>query len=134
MKIEEAIKRLQELIEYKEEWMEFWKEKGKTDYRLHDTELDLEMLHMAVWALTNGMCWIPCSKRMPEMHEFTYCTDDETVKSSSVVVFCDRNSVHTGYYESIEGTAVRARWYTEDGEPCDGVTAWMPLPEVYEED
>lgn len=77
------------------------------------------------------MRWIPCSECLPEMHEFTYCTDDEVVKSSSVVLFCDRNSVHTGYCES---TAVRDRWYTEDGESCDGVTAWMPLPEVYKED
>ena len=53
MKTEEAIERLQELIEYKEEWREFWKEKGITDYRLCDTELDLEMLRMAVRALQN---------------------------------------------------------------------------------
>lgn len=55
MKTEEAIERLQRQIEYKEEWMEFWKRKGATDYRLRDTELDLEMLRMAVQALKSSL-------------------------------------------------------------------------------
>lgn len=137
MKIETAIENLQVMIDCNEKYEAFLAGEDDSDEDLRDTELTLETLRMAKRALEEKSRWIPCSERMPEMYEFTYCTDDDAVESSGVVLFCDHNSAHTGYYESAEtteGTVVRARWYTEDGEPCDGVTAWAPLPEVYEED
>ncbi len=128
MKIETAIERLEEMIDC-------WAFLVGIDHEdPHGAELELEALCMSKRALEGWLRWIPCSERLPEMHEFTYCTDNDIVKSSGVVLFCDRDSVHTGYYESTEGIVVRNRWYTEDGEPCDDVTAWAPLPEVYEED
>lgn len=141
MKIETAIERLNLMIARCESRYEIFGD-APPDYGdktaqelIYNTELDIETLRMAVRALEEKPRWIPCAERMPEMHEFTYCTDNDIVKSSGVVLFCDHESVHTGYYESAEDTVgVRARWYTEDGEPCDGVTAWMPLPEAYKED
>lgn len=126
MKIEEAIERLQELIEYKEEWREFWKEKGITDYRLCDTELDLEMLRMAVWALKDGMRWIPCSVRMPEMHEAEFIGD--VFKESDMLLFSCATGVHCGFVETFEGKSI---WRTEEDVICDDVDAWMPLQEAY---
>ena len=122
MKAEEAIERLQAQIEYKEEWMEFWKEKGVTDYRLRDTELDLEMLRVAVRALERKPRWIPCAERLPEMHE-----------ESDFVLFCDITGIHIGYCEVINNDLV---WKTADGQIYNDVAAWMLPPKmyVYEED
>lgn len=130
MKAEEAIERLQGQIEYKEEWMEFWKEKGATDYRLRDTELDLEMLHMAVWALKGGMRWISCAERLPGMHEEV--DYNGRYEESDLVLICDasepRPQVYVGYCWKMGD---KVWWKTREWKALDKVVAWMPLPEIY---
>lgn len=115
MKTEEAIERLQAQIEYKEEWMEFWKEKGATDYRLRDTELDLEMLRMAVWALKDGMRWIPCSERLPREEDKVLCCTQTKAGAKNIVL---------GYYAD-------GKWRCGMN---SNVVAWRPLPQTYKED
>lgn len=133
MKTEEAIERLQGQIEYKEEWMEFWKEKGATDYRLRDTELDLEMLRMAVWALKGGMRWISCAERLPGMHEEVDYNGRQ--EESDLVLICDasepRPQVYVGYCWKMGD---KVWWKTREWKALDKVVAWMPLPEVYREE
>ena len=60
---EQAIEQLQKLIEF---W-EFMMHVANDD--LQGTRLELEALCMAVRALESKPRWIPCSERLPEMHE-----------------------------------------------------------------
>lgn len=60
---EQAIEQLQKLIEF---W-EFMMHVANDD--LQGTRLELEALRMAVRALESKPRWIPCSERLPEMHE-----------------------------------------------------------------
>lgn len=130
MKTEEAIERLEELIEYKEEWREFWKEKGITDYRLCDTELDLEMLRMAVWALKDSMRWIPCAERLPKMHEEV--DYNGKYEESDLILICDASEPHPQVYVGYcWKMGDKVWWKTREWKALDKVTAWMPLPEVY---
>lgn len=130
MKTEEAIERLRELIEYKEEWREFWKEKGITDYRLCDTELDLEMLRMAARALESKPHWIPCVQQLPEMHEeVDYIGRCE---ESDLVLVCDAGELHPQVHVGrCSRIGDKVWWMTREWKVLDKVTAWMPLPEAY---
>lgn len=71
--------------------------------------------------------WIPCSERLPEMHEEEFC--DETYRTSDMVLFCTADRVHVGccyrYYND------ELFWEIEDGQSCANVTAWMPMPLPY---
>lgn len=133
MKTEEAIERLQELIEYKEEWRGFWKEKGVADYRLRDTELDLEMLRMAVWALKGGMRWISCAERLPGMYEEVDYND--RYEESDLILVCDASEPRAQVYVGrCWKMGDKVWWKTREWKALDKVTAWMPLPEVYREE
>lgn len=71
--------------------------------------------------------WIPCSERLPEMHEEEFC--DETFRTSDTVLFCTADRVHVGFCAYYGDKLV---WEIQDGLACeDGVTAWMPMLEPY---
>lgn len=130
MKIETAIERLQELIDCNEKYEAFLTEEDDNDEELRDTELTLETLRMAKRALEGKPRWIPCSERMPEMHE----KNDYTgwYEESNLVLICEKSGlhpqVHVGLCWKLEG---RVGWRTREWKVLDKVTAWMPLPEAY---
>ena len=130
MKIETAIERLQELIDCNEKYEAFLTEEDDNDEELRDTELTLETLRMAVRALESKPRWIPCSERLPEMHE----KNDYTgwYEESNLVLICEKSGlhpqVHIGLCWKLEG---RVGWRTSEWKVLDKVTAWMPLPETY---
>lgn len=133
MKIETAIERLQELIDCNEKYEAFLTEEDDNDEELRDTELTLETLRMAARALESKPHWIPCSERMPEMHEEVDWTGRQ--EESDFVLVCDASElhpqVHVGRCVKIED---RTWWRTREWKVLDKVTAWMPLPEVYSEE
>ena len=130
MKIETAIERLQDLIDCNEKYEAFLTEEDDNDEELRDTELTLETLRMAVRALESKPRWIPCSERLPEMHE----KNDYTgwYEESNLVLICEKSGlhpqVHIGLCWKLEG---RVGWRTREWKVLDKVTAWMPLPETY---
>lgn len=130
MKIETAIERLQELIDCNEKYEAFLTEEDDNDEELRDTELTLETLRMAVRALESKPRWIPCSERLPEMHE----KNDYTgwYEESNLVLICEKSElhpqVHVGLCWKLEG---RVGWRTREWKVLDKVTVWMPLPEAY---
>ena len=130
MKIETAIERLQELIDCNEKYEAFLTEEDDNDEELRDTELTLETLRMAVRALESKPRCIPCSERLPEMHE----KNDYTgwYEESNLVLICEKSGlhpqVHIGLCWKLEG---RVGWRTREWKVLDKVTAWMPLPETY---
>lgn len=130
MKIETAIERLRELIDCNEKYEAFLTEEDDNDEELRDTELTLETLRMAVQALEEKPRWIPCSERLPEMHE----KNDYTgwYEESNLVLICEKSGlhpqVHIGLCWKLEG---RVGWRTREWKVLDKVTAWMPLPETY---
>ena len=130
MKIETAIERLQELIDCNEKYEAFLTEEDDNDEELRDTELTLETLRMAVRALESKPRWIPCSERLPEMHE----KNDYTgwYEESNLVLICEKSGlhpqVHIGLCWKLEG---RVGWRTREWKVLDKVTAWMALPETY---
>ena len=133
MKIETAIERLQELIDCNEKYEAFLTEEDDNDEELRDTELTLETLRMAARALESKPHWIPCSERMPEMHEEVDWTGRQ--EESDFVLVCDASElhpqVHVGRCVKIED---RTWWRTREWKVLDKVTAWMPLPEVYSDE
>lgn len=76
--------------------------------------------------------WIPCSERLPEMHEENDYTG--RYEESNLVLICDASElhpqVHVGLCWKLEG---RVGWRTREWKVLDKVTAWMPLPETYKE-
>ncbi len=129
MKIETAIEQLREMINCNENYEAFLAGEDDSDAELRDTELTLETLRMAVRALEDKPRWIPFEEQPPQVHEYHHC--GEIVRASETVLFCNRTGTHVGYCEIINDRWV---WKTEDGLTCNDVAAWMPLPEVYEED
>lgn len=69
-----------------------------------------------------GAKWIPVKERLPE--------EDE-----SVIIYTRYGTVKEGAYTERYGYAMRKGFFTEDyfEELCD-VIAWMPLPELYQEE
>lgn len=135
MKIETAIERLNFMIQqhicYEEVVLEDDNEDAQEE--LHETEVELEALRMAVQALEEKPRWIPCSERLPEMHEeLDYIGRHE---ESDFVLVCDASKlhpqVHVGSCVKIEGGSW---WRTREWKVLDKVTAWMPLPEAYKEE
>ena len=122
MTIEQAIQQMQDIIAC---WEEFLRNPENND--LQGTGLELEAMRMAVQALEEKPRWIPCSERLPEMHEEEFC--DETYRTSDMVLFCTADRVHVGccfrYYND------ELFWEIEDGQSCANVTAWMPMPLPY---
>ena len=126
MTIETAIERLRELIDCNEKYEAFLTEEDDNDEELRDTELTLETLRMAVQALEEKPRWIPCSERLPEMHEEEFC--DETYRTSDTVLFSTADRVHVGCCVRYNDELF---WEIEDGQTCANVTAWMPMPLPY---
>lgn len=136
MTIKRAIERLNFMIQqhicYEEVVLEDDNEDAQEE--LHETEVELEVLRMAVRALEEKPRWIPCSERMPEMHEEVDYTG--RYEESNLVLVCDASElhpqVHVGQCWRIRG---RTWWETREGTVVlDKVTAWMPLPAVYSEE
>ena len=122
MTIEQAIQQMQDIIAC---WEEFLRSPENND--LQGTGLELEAMRMAVQALEEKPRWIPCSERLPEMHEEEFC--DETFRTSDTVLFCTADRVHFGCCVRYNDELV---WEIQDGLVCeDGVTAWMPMLEPY---
>lgn len=132
MTIKQAIERLNFMIQqhicYEEVVLEDDNEDAQEE--LHETEVELEALRMAVQALEEKPRWIPCSERMPEMHE----KNDYTgwYEESNLVLICEKSGlhpqVHVGLCWKLEG---KVGWRTREWKVLDKVTAWMPLPEAY---
>ncbi len=132
MKIETAIERLNFMIQqhicYEEVVLEDDNEDAQEE--LHETEVELEALRTAVRALESKPRWIPCTERLPEMHEEVDYTGRH--EESDLVLICDASElhpqVHVGRCVKIED---RTWWRTREWKVLDKVTAWMPLPEAY---
>ena len=129
MTIKQVIERLNFMIQqhicYEEVVLEDDNEDAQEE--LHETEVELEAMRMAVQALEEKPRWIPCSERLPEMHEEEFC--DETFRTSDTVLFCTADRVHFGCCVRYNDELV---WEIQDGLVCeDGVTAWMPMLEPY---
>ena len=121
MTIEQAIQQMQDIIAC---WEEFLRNPENND--LQGTGLELEAMRMAVQALEEKPRWIPCSERLPEMHEEEFC--DETFRTSDTVLFCTADRVHVGCCFRYNDELF---WEIEDGQTCANVTAWMPMPLPY---
>ena len=135
MTIKQAIERLNWMIEQctssEEVLLDDYSEDARAE--LHDVEVELETLRMAVRALESKPRWIPCSERLPEMHEeLDYIGRQE---ESDLVLICDASElhpqVHVGLCWKLEG---KVGWRTREWKVLDKVTAWMPLPEAYKEE
>lgn len=132
MTIKQAIERLNFMIQqhicYEEVVLEDDNEDAQEE--LHETEVELEALRMAVQALKSSPRWIPCSERLPEMHEENDYTG--RYEESNLVLICDASElhpqVHVGRCVKIED---KVWWKTREWKVLDKVTAWMPLPETY---
>lgn len=121
MTIEQAIQQMQDIIAC---WEEFLRSPENND--LQGTGLELEAMRMAVQALEEKPRWIPCSERLPEMHEEEFC--DETYRTSDTVLFPIADRVHVGFCVRYNDELF---WEIEDGQRCANVTAWMPMPLPY---
>ena len=79
--------------------------------------------------------WIPCSERLPEVHETGNSFSGVYMQSYPVLVYGvpegeEECSFHVvTYCDDLNGYTY---WSTElDAVTIDGVKAWMPLPEPY---
>ena len=130
MKIETAIERLQELIDCNEKYEAFLTEEDDNDEELRDTELTLEIFRMAVRALESKPRWIPCSERLPEMHEENDYTG--RYEESDLVLICDASGLHPQVHVGrCWKMGDKVWWKTREWKILDRVTAWMPLLEAY---
>ena len=131
MTIKQAIERLNFMIQqhicYEEVVLEDDNEDAQEE--LHETEVELEALRMAVQALEEKPRWIPCGERMPEMYAEEL--DDGIYYTSDAVLFSAADRVHVGFCVRYNNELF---WEMQDGHTCANVTAWKPLPEVYKED
>ena len=135
MKIETAIERLNLMIKQCLCYEEALLDDDNEDMReeLHDTEVELETLRMAKRALEEKSRWIPCSERMPEMHEENDC--GVKIKVSEPVLFCEKTGLHACVHIGTLREAFEERWWlTREWKTYKDVTAWMPLPEAYKEE
>ena len=121
MTIEQAIQQMQDIIAC---WEEFLRNPENND--LQGTGLELEAMRMAVQALEEKPRWIPCSERLPEMHEEEF--DDEIYYTSDAVLFSTADRVHVGCCVRYNDELF---WDIEDGQTFANVTAWMPMPLPY---
>lgn len=79
--------------------------------------------------------WIPCSERLPEVHESGNSFSGLFMQSKPVLVYGvpeyeENAGFHVvTYCDDLDGNTY---WSTElDAVTINGVTAWMPLPEPY---
>ena len=132
--IKQAIEQINSMIEQCESYEDAVLDDDNEDMQelLHETEIELETLRMAVRALDSKPRWIPCSERLPEMHEEVDYTGK--YEESDLVLICDASELHPQVHVGLCGKfGDRIWWRTREWKVLDKVTAWMPLPEVYEE-
>jgi hypothetical protein len=131
MTTKQAVERLNSMIEKCEEfeWTLLGDYSEDARVELHDVEVELEALRMAVRALKSKPRWIPCKERLPEMHKDEF--EDDMLRVSDVVLVSDAGRVLTGCCVRFNK---KLHWETYDGLVCEDVNAWMPLPEVYSEE
>lgn len=131
MTIKQAIERLNFMIQqhicYEEVVLEDDNEDAQEE--LHETEVELEALRMAVQALEEKPRWIPCAERLPKMYEEEF--DDGIYYTSDAVLFSAADRVHVGFCVRYNNELF---WEMQDGHTCANVTAWMPMPEAYKEE
>lgn len=120
MEIETAIDQLHEIIDC---WEEYLMSIENDD--LQGTGLELEALRMSVRALEEKPRWIPCSERMPELHEYDHCGD--VLRESDKVLCCTQTK--TGGKNIVLGYYADGKWRCGMN---SNVVAWMPLPEAYD--
>ena len=73
--------------------------------------------------------WIPCSKRLPEMHREDMEAEGEYYMISNPVLATDGNKIYVAEYEEDDGYIYG--WHSLDGEDYENIIAWMPLPDPY---
>lgn len=131
MTIKQAIERLNSMIEQCERYEDAVLDDDNEDMQqlLHEIEVELEALRMAVQALKEKPRWIPCSERMPEMYAEEF--DDGIYYTSDAVLFSAADRVHVGFCVHYNNELF---WEMQDGHTCADVTAWMPMPQTYKED
>lgn len=132
MTIKQAIERLNFMIQqhicYEEVVLEDDNEDAQEE--LHETEVELEALRMAVRALEEKPRWIPCAERLPEMHEEVDYTGRQ--EESDLVLVCDAGELHPQVHVGrCSRIGDKVWWMTREWKVLDKVTAWMPLPEAY---
>lgn len=134
MTIKQAIERLNFMIQqhicYEEVVLEDDNEDAQEE--LHETEVELEALRMAVRALESKPRWIPCSERMPTLHAGFVKMSDKLLLSCEDGGSCGCRETKVTCGRCVQYTDLT--FETEEGGVCDGVVAWMPLPEIYKED
>lgn len=117
MTSEQAIERLNLMIEQCERYEDAVLDEDNEDMQelLHDTELDIETLRMAVRALESKPRWISCSERLPREEDKVLCCTQTKSRSKNIVL---------GYYAD-------GKWRCGMNR---NVVAWMVLPEAYSEE
>ena len=117
MTIKQAIERLNFMIQqhicYEEVVLEDDNEDAQEE--LHETEVELEALRMAVRALESKPRWIPCAERLPREEDKVLCCTQTKAGAKNIVL---------GYYAG-------GKWRCGMN---SNVVAWMPLPEAYSEE
>lgn len=131
MTIKQAIEQLNLMIEQCERYEDAVLDDDNEDMQelLHETEVELEALRMAVRALGEKPRWIPCSERMPELHEGFVKMSDKLLLSCEDGGSCGCRETKVTCGRCVQYTDLT--FETEEGGICDGVVAWMPLPEAY---
>ena len=71
--------------------------------------------------------WIPCSERLPEEAGMYLITEQNY--GFKVDAVCKNVLVHSSYF-SVNEKEFQDTFYIPD---CSNITAWMPLPEPYQE-
>lgn len=134
MTTKQAIERLNWMIEQCERYEDTVLQDDNEDMQelLHDTERDIETLRMAVRALESKPRWIPCSERMPTLHAGFVKMSDKLLLSCEDGGSCGCRETKVTCGRCVQYTDLT--FETEEGGVCDGVVAWMPLPEIYKED
>ena len=116
MTIKQAIERLNFMIQqhicYEEVVLEDDNEDAQEE--LHETEVELEALRMAVQALEEKPRWIPCAERLPSDENKVLCCTQTKAGAKNIVL---------GYYAG-------GKWRCGMN---SNVVAWMPLPQTYKE-
>lgn len=136
MKIETAIENLNKLIDEYEAFAAFLAGQDGAVYNdsLHEVEkVDLASLRVAVRALEEKPRWIPCSERLPGMHEEN--DYDVKIKVSEPVLFCEKTGLHARVHIGVCKEVFEETWWlTQEWKTYRDVAAWMPLPEAYLEE